>query len=146
MSQQRRTSCKKDRTKAECEYSWYTYGYWTPCLTSSASGIYATILSFLLFSMIQFRDGPFIRPHPGAFNYVPDYCALMALCCRSILENGFRHQRTIRTGTCLYIVSRRRHGAINDEISGPVTRQATAGEKLCGKLRIYPLECLGMFT
>ena len=30
-----------------------------------ASGVYAAVASFLLFSMIQFRDGPFIRPHPG---------------------------------------------------------------------------------
>ncbi|KAJ3492352.1 hypothetical protein NLI96_g78 [Meripilus lineatus] len=28
-------------------------------------GAYATVASFLLFSVIQFRDGPFIRPHPG---------------------------------------------------------------------------------
>ncbi|KAF9527517.1 phosphatidylserine synthase 2 [Crepidotus variabilis] len=27
-------------------------------------GIYAAIASFLMFAMIQFRDGPFIRPHP----------------------------------------------------------------------------------
>ena len=28
-------------------------------------GVYASIMAFLLFSMIQFRDGPFIRPHPA---------------------------------------------------------------------------------
>ncbi|EPQ54628.1 PSS-domain-containing protein [Gloeophyllum trabeum ATCC 11539] len=28
-------------------------------------GAYAAIAGFLLFSMIQFRDGPFIRPHPA---------------------------------------------------------------------------------
>ncbi|KAL1950514.1 hypothetical protein VTO73DRAFT_5638 [Trametes versicolor] len=28
-------------------------------------GIYASIASFILFSMIQFRDGPFVRPHPA---------------------------------------------------------------------------------
>jgi len=28
------------------------------------SGVYAAIAAFLMFSMIQFRDGPFIRPHP----------------------------------------------------------------------------------
>jgi phosphatidylserine synthase 2 len=27
-------------------------------------GAYAAVASFLLFSMVQFRDGPFIRPHP----------------------------------------------------------------------------------
>jgi len=29
------------------------------------SGAYAAIISFLMFSCIQFRDGPFIRPHPA---------------------------------------------------------------------------------
>lgn len=28
-------------------------------------GVYAVIGAFLTFSMIQFRDGPFIRPHPA---------------------------------------------------------------------------------
>ncbi|KAI0754781.1 phosphatidylserine synthase 2 [Daedaleopsis nitida] len=28
-------------------------------------GAYAAIASFLVFSMIQFRDGPFVRPHPA---------------------------------------------------------------------------------
>ncbi|KAK0462058.1 phosphatidyl serine synthase-domain-containing protein [Desarmillaria tabescens] len=33
-------------------------------------GVYASILSFLMFSMIQFRDGPFIRPHPAFWRAV----------------------------------------------------------------------------
>jgi len=33
-------------------------------------GIYAAIASFLTFSMIQFRDGPFIRPHPAIWRIV----------------------------------------------------------------------------
>jgi len=33
-------------------------------------GIYASIASFLLFSMIQFRDGPFLRPHPAFWRVV----------------------------------------------------------------------------
>lgn len=33
-------------------------------------GVYAAIASFLLFSMIQFRDGPFIRPHPAFWRAV----------------------------------------------------------------------------
>jgi len=37
---------------------------------SSASGVYAAIASFLLFSMLQFRDGPFIRPHPAFWRVV----------------------------------------------------------------------------
>lgn len=34
------------------------------------SGAYAAIASFLVFSMIQFRDGPFIRPHPAFWRMV----------------------------------------------------------------------------
>ncbi|GJJ15789.1 hypothetical protein Clacol_010067 [Clathrus columnatus] len=33
-------------------------------------GVYASIISFLLFSMVQFRDGPFIRPHPAFWRIV----------------------------------------------------------------------------
>ncbi|KAI1785535.1 phosphatidylserine synthase 2 [Ganoderma leucocontextum] len=33
-------------------------------------GVYAAIASFLLFSMIQFRDGPFVRPHPAFWRMV----------------------------------------------------------------------------
>ncbi|KAG8886587.1 hypothetical protein FRB97_000006 [Tulasnella sp. 331] len=33
-------------------------------------GLYASIGAFLLFSMIQFRDGPFIRPHPAFWRIV----------------------------------------------------------------------------
>ncbi|KAF6747863.1 phosphatidyl serine synthase-domain-containing protein [Ephemerocybe angulata] len=33
-------------------------------------GIYAAIASFLAFSMFQFRDGPFIRPHPAFWRIV----------------------------------------------------------------------------
>lgn len=34
------------------------------------SGVYAAVASFLLFSMIQFRDGPFVRPHPGESRFL----------------------------------------------------------------------------
>lgn len=34
------------------------------------SGVYAAIAAFLTFSMIQFRDGPFIRPHPAFWRVV----------------------------------------------------------------------------
>ncbi|KAG6333774.1 hypothetical protein ID866_5314 [Astraeus odoratus] len=33
-------------------------------------GAYAALASFLMFSMIQFRDGPFIRPHPAFWRVV----------------------------------------------------------------------------
>jgi hypothetical protein len=37
---------------------------------SHSSGVYAVVASFLTFSMIQFRDGPFIRPHPAFWRVV----------------------------------------------------------------------------
>ncbi|KIL00211.1 hypothetical protein PAXRUDRAFT_821916 [Paxillus rubicundulus Ve08.2h10] len=33
-------------------------------------GVYAAVASFLMFSIIQFRDGPFIRPHPAFWRAV----------------------------------------------------------------------------
>ncbi|KAG7445614.1 PSS-domain-containing protein [Guyanagaster necrorhizus] len=33
-------------------------------------GAYASLLSFLMFSILQFRDGPFIRPHPAFWRMV----------------------------------------------------------------------------
>ena len=33
-------------------------------------GVHAVICFFLLFSMLQFRDGPFIRPHPAFWRVV----------------------------------------------------------------------------
>lgn len=33
-------------------------------------GVYAAIASFLLFAMIQFRDGPFVRPHPAFWRII----------------------------------------------------------------------------
>jgi phosphatidylserine synthase 2 len=38
--------------------------------SSFDSGIYASIVSFLLFSMLQFRDGPYIRPHPSFWRII----------------------------------------------------------------------------
>jgi len=42
----------------------------TTMLFSTPRGVYASIAAFLLFSMIQFRDGPFIRPHPAFWRVV----------------------------------------------------------------------------
>ena len=39
-------------------------------LLSTSRGVYASAAAFLLFSMIQFRDGPFIRPHPAFWRVV----------------------------------------------------------------------------
>lgn len=40
------------------------------CDSPSTRGVYAAIASFLMFSMLQFRDGPFIRPHPSFWRIV----------------------------------------------------------------------------
>lgn len=34
------------------------------------SGVYAAIVAFLTFSVLQFRDGPFIRPHPAFWRII----------------------------------------------------------------------------
>ncbi|KAG9051694.1 hypothetical protein FS837_000083 [Tulasnella sp. UAMH 9824] len=36
----------------------------------SLLGIYASVSAFLVFSMVQFRDGPFIRPHPAFWRII----------------------------------------------------------------------------
>lgn len=33
-------------------------------------GVWAALSGFLLFSMIQFRDGPFVRPHPAFWRII----------------------------------------------------------------------------
>ena len=38
---------------------------WGIPLNSFHRGVYAALAPFLVFSMIQFRDGPFVRPHPA---------------------------------------------------------------------------------
>ena len=43
----------------------------------SRIGIYAALAGFLLFSMVQFRDGPFIRPHPAFWRIVRLYSLLL---------------------------------------------------------------------
>ena len=39
-------------------------------LSSTCRGVYASIAAFLLFATIQFRDGPFIRPHPALWRFI----------------------------------------------------------------------------
>ncbi|KAG9000090.1 hypothetical protein FRB90_011877, partial [Tulasnella sp. 427] len=36
----------------------------------SLLGIYASVSAFLVFSMVQFRDGPFVRPHPAFWRVI----------------------------------------------------------------------------
>ena len=47
-------------------YSWSVLSLTLCCLR----GVYAAIASFLLFAMIQFRDGPFVRPHPAFWRII----------------------------------------------------------------------------
>lgn len=46
------------------------------------SGAYAAIAGFLLFGILQFRDGPFIRPHPGTSLHFMHLSQLNKVRCR----------------------------------------------------------------
>ncbi|OBZ68638.1 Phosphatidylserine synthase 2 [Grifola frondosa] len=59
------------------------------------SGAYATIASFLLFSMIQFRDGPFIRPHPAFWRVVLGINVLYELALVFLLFQDLDSARTM---------------------------------------------------
>ncbi|KAF8624415.1 hypothetical protein AX15_005895 [Amanita polypyramis BW_CC] len=61
-------------------------------------GLYAAIASFLLFSMIQFRDGPFIRPHPAFWRIVLGINLLYELALAFLLFQDLgtaRHMMTL---------------------------------------------------
>lgn len=51
-----------------------TFIFYSRCVLSLTlcrlRGVYAAIASFLLFAMIQFRDGPFVRPHPAFWRII----------------------------------------------------------------------------
>lgn len=55
---------KKAKTNAACTFP-FVFDSTQQQLKFLISGAYAAIVSFLGFAMIQFRDGPFIRPHPA---------------------------------------------------------------------------------
>ena len=57
--------CIGRRTRQEACVSAHTNVYFGGALNDIHRGAYAAIGSFLMFSMVQFRDGPFIRPHPA---------------------------------------------------------------------------------
>jgi len=51
-------------------YVLYMILFWLSLNEYYFSGVYAAITSFLMFAMIQFRDGPFIRPHPAFWRVI----------------------------------------------------------------------------
>ncbi|KAG7087934.1 hypothetical protein E1B28_011979 [Marasmius oreades] len=60
-------------------------------------GVYAAIVSFLMFSMIQFRDGPFIRPHPAFWRMVLGINLLYELALVFLLFQDLRSARDMMT-------------------------------------------------
>lgn len=70
------TSWKKDGTNAGCELDIHVLSIiMIPNVANALRsmyrrGVYAVLSFFLLFSMLQFRDGPFIRPHPAFWRVV----------------------------------------------------------------------------
>ena len=60
-------------------------------------GIYAVIFFSLLFSMIQFRDGPFIRPHPAFWRVVLGINLLYELALVFLLFQDVRTARQMMT-------------------------------------------------
>ncbi|KAI0059613.1 PSS-domain-containing protein [Artomyces pyxidatus] len=60
-------------------------------------GTYAAISGFLLFSMIQFRDGPFIRPHPAFWRVVLGVNLLYELALVFLLFQDLQSARVMMT-------------------------------------------------
>ncbi|KAK0187700.1 phosphatidyl serine synthase-domain-containing protein [Armillaria mellea] len=60
-------------------------------------GVYASLLSFLLFSTIQFRDGPFIRPHPAFWRVVLGVNLLYELALVFLLFQDLPSARAMMT-------------------------------------------------
>ena len=60
-------------------------------------GVYAAAISFLAFAMIQFRDGPFIRPHPAFWRIVLGLNLLYELALVFLLFQDLQSARTMMT-------------------------------------------------
>jgi len=60
-------------------------------------GVYAAIAAFLMFSMIQFRDGPFIRPHPAFWRVVLGINLLYELALVFLLFQDLKTARHMMT-------------------------------------------------
>ena len=63
----------------------------------SLSGAYAAIAAFLLFSIIQFRDGPFIRPHPVFWRLILGVNLLYELALVFLLFQDLKTARHMMT-------------------------------------------------
>ena len=61
------------------------------------SGVYAAIAAFLMFSMIQFRDGPFIIPHPAFWRVVLGVNLLYELALVFLLFQDLKTARHMMT-------------------------------------------------
>ncbi|KAN0129473.1 phosphatidylserine synthase 2 [Lactarius tabidus] len=60
-------------------------------------GAYAAVAGFLVFSMIQFRDGPFIRPHPAFWRVVLGLNLLYELALVFLLFQDLNSARAMMT-------------------------------------------------
>ncbi|OAX37052.1 PSS-domain-containing protein [Rhizopogon vinicolor AM-OR11-026] len=60
-------------------------------------GAYAAVVSFLMFSMIQFRDGPFIRPHPAFWRAILGINLLYELALVFLLFQDLNSARQMMT-------------------------------------------------
>jgi phosphatidylserine synthase 2 len=60
-------------------------------------GAYAAVAGFLVFSMIQFRDGPFIRPHPAFWRIVLGINLLYELALVFLLFQDLNSARAMMT-------------------------------------------------
>jgi len=60
-------------------------------------GAYAVIVSFLMFSTIQFRDGPFIRPHPAIWRVILGINLLYELALVFLLFQDLDSARSMMT-------------------------------------------------
>ncbi|KAJ7578152.1 phosphatidyl serine synthase-domain-containing protein [Mycena floridula] len=60
-------------------------------------GVYASIATFLMFSMIQFRDGPFIRPHPAFWRMILGINLLYELALVFLLFQDLDSARSMMT-------------------------------------------------
>lgn len=61
---------EEGRDKRRMYVNFCIYVYITYLVSNLQSGVYAAIATFLLFAMIQFRDGPFMRPHPAFWRMI----------------------------------------------------------------------------
>ena len=89
-------SSRKDRTNDACTIPNYEQ-YIFDIKSRNYSGVYAAIVSFLLFAMIQFRDGPFIRPHPAFWRIILGVNLLYELALVFLLFQDVKTARSMMT-------------------------------------------------